>query len=64
MRNFPHTNQQSLKYNKMVNEADIKLVIGDLESQKKPNFTQIANKYNLHRTTLKRQFNGETTSYH
>ena len=48
----------------MVNEADIELAIGDLESQKKPNFTQIANKHNLHRSTLKRRFNGETTSHH
>ncbi|PVH90474.1 hypothetical protein DM02DRAFT_466438, partial [Periconia macrospinosa] len=46
----------------MVNEKDIQLALDDLKSQEVINFTTIAKKYNLDRTTLMRRFKGKTTS--
>ena len=46
----------------MVNEADIQAAISDLRSQKAHNFTQVAKKYNIQKTTLIRRFKGETVS--
>ena len=40
----------------MVNEADISKAICNLNSQDKPNYTKIAKKYNLNRTTLMRRY--------
>lgn len=37
--------------------------IEDLKSQKTPNFSATAKKYNIERTTLRRRFKGETVSY-
>ena len=47
----------------MVNEEAIKLAISDLESQESPNFTIVAQKYDLDRTTLIRRFKGKSVSY-
>jgi hypothetical protein len=46
----------------MVNEADILKAITDLDSQEKPQYAQIARKYNLDRTTLMRRYKGQTVS--
>ena len=46
----------------MVNETDIQQAISDLKSQKIPNYTQTAKKYNVQKTTLMRRFKGETVS--
>lgn len=47
----------------MVNEADIKAAISDLESQEAPNFKATAKKYNIDRTTLMRRFKGQTVPH-
>ena len=47
----------------MVNEEVLKQAINDLKSQKSPNFSTTARKYNLDRTTLTRRFKGEAVSY-
>src|SRR5271156_5640286 len=46
----------------MVNEADLEKAISDLKSQKKPQYGEIADKYNLDRSTLKRRFLHQTVS--
>ena len=46
----------------MANESDILKAISDLESQKNPQYTQVARKYNLDRTTLMRRYKGLTVS--
>ena len=47
----------------MVNNEAIEQAIKDLKSQKSPNFTTTAKKYDLDRTTLTRRFKGEALSY-
>lgn len=46
----------------MVNEADISKAIADLNSQEKPNYSQIAKNYNIDRTTLMRRYKRQTVS--
>ena len=58
----PHKNSTHSKCDKMVNEADIKLALDDLKSQKKPNYAATAKKYHLNQTTLMRRYKGHTMS--
>ena len=44
----------------MVNNAAILAVIADLKTQATPNYTQMAKKYGIERTTLARRFKGQT----
>jgi hypothetical protein len=46
----------------MANEGYILKAISDLESQKKPQYAQVARKYNIDRTTLMRRYKGLTVS--
>lgn len=48
----------------MVNEADIKLALDDLKSQKSPNYAATAKKYNVDRRTLSRRHQGICMSNH
>jgi antitoxin component of RelBE/YafQ-DinJ toxin-antitoxin module len=46
----------------MVNEEDMEKAINELNAQLLPNYTQVAEKYGLTRTTLMRRFLGLCTS--
>ena len=47
----------------MVNNDAILKAIDDLNSQDAPNVRSTAKQYNVHRSTLQRRYNGQTTSY-
>jgi hypothetical protein len=55
-------NSPSLNTHKMGHEDDIKKALAEIESCSKPNYSEIAEKYGLVRTTLSRRARGETTS--
>ena len=62
---MPRPTETSIQYSNrciMVNEAAIQQAISDLKSQKVPNYTQTAQKYNLEISTLRRRFKGKTVS--
>jgi hypothetical protein len=46
------------KFNKMVNEEDMEKALDELNAQLLPNYTQIALKFSLERTTLMRRHKG------
>jgi hypothetical protein len=48
----------------MTNEEAIKKALAELESSSKPNYTEIAQKYEIGRHALSRRHQGQTTSRH
>lgn len=52
----------SLNTHKMVNEEDMRKVLAEIESSEAPDYTVIARKYGLMRSTLSRYARGLTTS--
>src|SRR5882757_9295132 len=46
----------------MAPTSDIEKALAELREQDLPNFTEVARKYDFHRTTLSRQYYGQTTS--
>ena len=63
MHTPPEINPVDSSRHRMVNEEAIKQAISELKSQKPPNFTATAEKYDLECTTLMRRFKGENSSY-
>jgi hypothetical protein len=62
MRAFlPHHSPTSDTH-KMTHEDRMRKTLAELESFSKPNYSAIAKKYNLVRSTLTRRAQGETTS--
>ena len=47
----------------MVNEADVQLALADLALQEQLNYTSIARKYNIPRTTLWHRHKGQSVSH-
>ena len=63
MHTPPEINPVDSSRHRMANEEAIKQAISELKSQKPPNFTAIAKKYDLERITLMRRFKGKSSSY-
>jgi hypothetical protein len=59
---FPINHPLSLNTYKMVNEDNIKKALAETESSKASNYTIIARKYSLMRSTLSRRARGKPTS--
>jgi hypothetical protein len=59
---FPNHTSPSLNADKMINEQDIQKALAEVESSLDPNYTEIAKKYGLERSTLSRHARGKTTS--
>jgi len=60
---FPLNHPLSLNTHKMVNEDDMKKALAEIESSEAPDYTTIARKYSLTRSTLSRRARGKTTSW-
>src|SRR4051812_1348451 len=48
--------------NRMSHNARMEAALAELEGETKPNFSEMARKHNLERTTLSKRFYGKTTS--